>query len=723
MFLRGILLFHSFTSLWNAIEAAPYEGQARLTPEGPDDWQKYVRSPPSPIVYPARIVASYTQGNVTNPEGLFTGKGSTLFTRNAPTNATSPDIPPTIVVDFGQNIAGYLSVSFGGSYNSTPGRPGIRLAFSETLEYLTDFSDFSRGYNGDTITPGSDQIAVSAQPYTWKDAHGCEYGNQVCADGFHGFRYVKVYLDALAADAPYTTSYGQVAVKSMSMNFSGYLGTPETFTGWFKSSDEQLNQWWFDGVYTTDLCTDIFGVNDTDPRNSASPSIIGKLVLHDGAKRDRDPYVGDLAVSARTSYLSHDIPLATRNVLADLADHQRADGWIPPASINGYTLPLLDYPLWWVVCSYDLFMYTGDTAYIQQYYPNIIKVLDTFYPSITDSRTQLLSKGFGVSGGYGDYAFIGRTGPVTYYNALYVLALQNAATIANFLSNDTDAARWTSRAQLVSSAINTYNFDSSVGAFYDGTCGDSYCNTHAQDGNSLSIVTGVANSSRANSVLSYLSQANARPYGNAFYDNDVVSGGYSQRVYAFVSYFEIEARFIAGQADTALEEIRRLYGWMSTHDPEITQWEGIGPNGQPYEGAYTSMAHGWGTGIVPVLTNYILGVIPSGHGFSIYTIKPVPGDIEWAKGVVPTPKGPITVNWQQKKVLGLFFLTATAPAGTQGTVYVPVSNSTVPVYLDSIPIPNSAHERDFEEGGVGYVSVSISDSLTHTISVGYNAGP
>jgi hypothetical protein len=147
IFLRSILLFHSFTFLWNAIGAAPYEGQTQLTPEGPDDWQKYVRSPSSPIVYPARIVASYTQGNVTNPEGLLTGKGSTLFTRNAPTNATSPDIPPTIVVDFGQNIAGYLSVSFGVSYNSTPGRPGIRLAFSETLEYLTDFSDFSRGYN------------------------------------------------------------------------------------------------------------------------------------------------------------------------------------------------------------------------------------------------------------------------------------------------------------------------------------------------------------------------------------------------------------------------------------------------------------------------------------------------------------------------------------------------------------------------------------------------
>jgi hypothetical protein len=393
---------------------------------------------------------------------------------------------------------------------------------------------------------------------------------------------------------------------------------------------------------------------------------------------------------------------------------------------NDYTLPLLDYPLWWIACSYDLFMYTGDTQYIQTYYPNIVKVLDTFYPSITDPNTQLLSKGLGVSGGYGDYAFIHRNGPVTYYNALYVLALQNAASIATFLGGGktADAARWTARAQNVSAAINTYNFDSSVGAFYDGTCGSSYCPTHAQDGNSLSIITGVANSTRAQSVLSYLSKANARPYGNAFYDNDVVSAGYSQRVYPFMSYFEIEARFITGLADSALEEIRRLYGWMASHDPEITQWEGIGPDGSLYEGPYTSMAHGWATGIVPALTNYILGVIPSGPGFSAYTIKPMPGDVQWAKGVVPTPNGPFIVNWQQDQAHGLFYLTATAPAGTQGTIYVPVANSSVPVYVDSNLLGGISGKRavGMAASEPGYVGVSITDSETHTISVGYNAG-
>jgi hypothetical protein len=136
--------------LWSAVHAASYQGQTQLTSKGPDDWQKYVRSPPDRIVRPVRVLANYTQGNVTDPDGLLTGRRATLLTRPAPApNAPSPapDIAPTIVVDFGQNIAGILSISFGGSYNATPGRPGIRLAFSETLEYLTGVSDFSRSYN------------------------------------------------------------------------------------------------------------------------------------------------------------------------------------------------------------------------------------------------------------------------------------------------------------------------------------------------------------------------------------------------------------------------------------------------------------------------------------------------------------------------------------------------------------------------------------------------
>ncbi|TVY80475.1 hypothetical protein LSUE1_G006055, partial [Lachnellula suecica] len=723
MLLPTLLLIHSFINLSfrvNPTAAAPSSYQLQQSSLGaskPDDWEKYVRSPPKRTIHPVKVLSSYTLGNVTNPNGLLTGHGSTVLTRSVPPSSNStlgnppPDVPPTIVVDFGQNIAGFLSIRFGGAHNATPGLPGIRLAFSETLEYLTNVSDFSRSDNGDTITPGSDQIAVQSKPYTWTDTHGCEFENtKVCADGLHGYRYMKVYLDALPADAPYTTSYGSVAISSMSLNFTAFLGTPDTFTGWFESSDDQLNQWWYDGVYTNDMCTDTFLENSTDPRDAASPTLEGKQVLFDGAKRDRDPYVGDLAVSSLTSYLSHDDPIASRNVLADLGDHQRDDGWIPPASINNYTLPLLDYPLWWVVCSYDLFMYTGDYDYVRTYYPNIVKVLDTFYPSITNPTTQLVQKGLGVSANYGDYAFLPRTGPVTYYNVLYVLALQRAASIATFLGGHSDdAARWTARAQVVSDSVNSNSFDTSVGAYFDGSCGFSPCPTHAQDGNSISVISGVANETTANSVLSYLSKANARPYGNSFYDNDLLQAGFSQRVYAFISYFEIDARFkTAGLAESALEEIRRLYGWMAANDPGITQWEGIADNGTKYEGAFTSLAHGWSTGIVPALTNNVLGVTPTGPGYTAYNVKPIPGDVQWAKGVVPTPNGPISVYWNSDKAHGLFFLSVSAPNGYSGTISVPVSNSSVPVYFDSQQAWNgeTATKSFAVQQGDGYPTIS-----------------
>jgi hypothetical protein len=234
---------------------------------------------------------------------------------------------------------------------------------------------------------------------------------------------MRISLDALASDSPYTTTYGDVTINSISLNYTAFIGTPDTFKGWFECSDEQLSQFWFDAAYTNDMVIDTFRANDTDPRGAASPSLIGKLVIFDGAKRDRDPYVGDLAVSARTAYLTHDVAVAAANVLADLADHQRSDGWIPPASINNYTLPLFDYPLHWVICSYDLLVYTGDTAYAQKYYTTLQNVLNNWYPSVTNTTTSLLDKDVGGASSYGDYAFLPRTGTITYYNALYVLAL------------------------------------------------------------------------------------------------------------------------------------------------------------------------------------------------------------------------------------------------------------------------------------------------------------
>jgi hypothetical protein len=649
-------------------------------------WRKYVRGPFSSTISPVRLLSKYTIGNISNPDGLVNGSVTTLTRRN-------PDESiPSLVLDFGRNYAGVLSIDFtgaqaspgGGAPNTTTAAlPGITLAFSETLQFLTNRSDFTRSDNqppGEKFTNGTDQIAVLEQPYTWTNKLGCQFAQdrKVCSDGFHGFRYLRISLQALPEDAPYTTGLGSVSVSGVRLAYSGFLGTPDTFAGYFECSNETLNQLWYDGVYTNDLATDIFRANDTEPRDAFSPGLVDKIVLHDGAKRDRDPYVGDLAVSALTLYLSHGDPSPARNVLADLADHQRdGDGWIPPASIRNYTLPLFDYPLWWVVCSYDLVMYTADTDYLHKYYANMVKVLDVYYPNCTNADG-LLEKGLGNSVGYGDYAFLPRTGVITYYNALYVMALRRAAELADLHGQDGDAERWRRRAAVVGPALNEQNWDAGVGAYFDGgPCpggGDktTKCPVHAQDGNSLAILAGMGGGDQSPyHILDYLSKALRRPYGNAFYDSSALSPDdqFDQRVYAFISYFELKARF-QYDSESAFEELLRLYGWMATHDPYSTFWEGIGPGGKPYQDGFTSMAHGWSTGVTPLLSNHVLGLTPLSPGFRAWKFAPCRpwGGMDWARGQVATPRGPLWVQWTLKP--DGYTLEISAPAGTSGDVVV-----------------------------------------------------
>lgn len=131
--------------------------QQDLSSKYESSWQKYVRAPSSKAVLPLRVLDQYTTGNVKNPDGLVAGNGLTVLTRQ-----DQDDDIPTIVIDFGQNYAGLLSIEFEGAEayesddNSTDGLPGITLAFSETLEGLTDRSDFTRSDNAGGVSDPTD---------------------------------------------------------------------------------------------------------------------------------------------------------------------------------------------------------------------------------------------------------------------------------------------------------------------------------------------------------------------------------------------------------------------------------------------------------------------------------------------------------------------------------------------------------------------------------------
>lgn len=128
-------------------------------------WHRFVRSPVSSIVKPIGIVSGGTIGNVSNPNGLIDRQGPTVLSRG-----DENDLLPTVVVDFGQNVVGILSLELAGSQNTSSGLPGLRLAFSETLEYLTNRSDFTRSDNASgvcsrlsTSLPGSNDLHIRVE--------------------------------------------------------------------------------------------------------------------------------------------------------------------------------------------------------------------------------------------------------------------------------------------------------------------------------------------------------------------------------------------------------------------------------------------------------------------------------------------------------------------------------------------------------------------------------
>lgn len=572
-------------------------------------------------------------------------------------------VPPSITLDFGKDVVGYPQLSFAGASGNAP---GLRLGFSETRQYLSERSDYTRSqFSGGA---GTDQyVPYAGAPSTWIDTDGCQFSGHVCADGLHGFRYERITLDALAADARYAGTTGEVDLTGAALHFSAYLGTPRSYRGWFDSSDPALDRYWYGASYTNELVTDHFEPTSADPRARNSPGLDGKLVLVDGAKRDRDPYDGDLAVSGLTDYLTHNAAAAVTNVLADLARHQLPDGWIPPASVNNYALKLFEYPLYWAMDSWEYVLYHGVRGYGRTYFPNLVRLLNTWYPSVTDANG-LLDKGMNGTGGYDDYAFVPRTGEVTYYNDLYVLALRDGAQLAAAVGDHTDAVRWRQRAAAVSAAINARLWDPVAGAYLDSSTG---AVSHPQDANGWAVLAGVAGGARARSALAYLASHTHTPYGNAFYDNGAVVADGASRVYAFTSYPEIVARFATGQADSALNEIGRLYGCMTARDPGMTDWEGVTTGCRPSEQAYTSMAHGWSTGVVPELTNELLGVAPVTPGFTRWIVAPHPGTVAWAQGQVPTPHGPIIARWRQGS--GRFALQVTIPARTGGQIVLPAA--------------------------------------------------
>jgi hypothetical protein len=425
--------------------------------------------------------------------------------------------------------------------------------------------------------------------------------------------------------------------------------------GSFRSSDPLLNQIWAGSVRTAQ---DMIAPGPLQTDWAGRPCKIDlPTVLIDGLVRDRCPYIGDESVIDRTLDASTpDWPLQ-RAMLQWFAGAQHDDGAIPSSPIFGGQVILLDYNAYWVQALYSYVLYSGDTAFASQVWPNLVRLIDVFYPA--HMHDGLLVNTFGPA----DYAYIRRQGQVVgYYNAQYVYALRLASTIAQWLGDNGAASRWSARAKTVGAAVGAAFWDGQ--AFIDTTDDRA---THPQDANAFAVLSDIATHDQAIAALGYLAGHDWRDYGNTIADTNNWDGpdwGYQakDRVYPFMSYFEVQARFELGLDDTAFDLLRREWGYMARSGAG-TMWETIGPFGGPPTDEHPSFDSGWSSGGAPALTQYVLGVAPTSPGFATFTVHPHPNDLHWADGDVPTPHGLIHVQWHSYH--GAVFLRVTAPPGTK----------------------------------------------------------
>ena len=63
-----------------------------------------------------------------------------------------------------------------------------------------------------------------------------------------------------------------------------------------------------------------------------------------------------------------------------------------------------------------------------------------------------------------------------------------------------------------------------------------------------------------------------------------------------------------------------------------------------YMGFRHSFCHGWSAGVVQFLIDNVLGIRAAEPGFKKVVLKPDLGDLEYAKGQVPTPYGVLKVE-------------------------------------------------------------------------------
>ena len=396
---------------------------------------------------------------------------------------------------------------------------------------------------------------------------------------------------------------------------------------------------------------------------NVTPSIM------DGAMRDRLVWSGDMGISTLTVLCStFDNKYLTGSVEQFLL-YQQPNGSIPiaaPAQGKGLAVTgsfgpppsfsTQDYTMAQVTDSYQYWMFSGDTAWLTKNW-SAIRAIMTW-----------------LAGQLGSNGLMSGAGPLATQmssNAHYYGCLGQAEQMATAVGDTASAATYATQAPAFGKNLNSLLFNQSAGMYSASTTQPSVFD---EIGNGFALLYGLPAldpSIDVATLAASLTKALAGPKGPCESSSAVPSGN----IAPYETGWEVLGRLATGQAQSALDLIRQVWGLML---PENTPyysggcWEYVAQTGLPGLGPGTSLAHGWSSGATPALSMYVLGGRPLTPGYKTFLVEPQPGDLSWASGRVPTPEGPVTIDWTaHTHGASGFTLKVQVPRGTRGYAGVP----------------------------------------------------
>jgi hypothetical protein len=116
-------------------------------------------------------------------------------------------------------------------------------------------------------------------------------------------------------------------------------------------------------------------------------------------------------------------------------------------------------------------------------------------------------------------------------------------------------------------------------------------------------------------------------------------------------------------------------------------------------GYFVSLAHGWSSGPTAWLMEEVLGIQPTGAGFSMVNVRPDLVDLQWARGAMPTPHGLIKVDVRKRG--SATETDVDVPEGVVARLSVPVSGANV----TAVHVNGRSEQGEIAEGGARRVVV------------------